>query len=62
MVLSLVVVDFVDRNGGVDDGGLDGLLLYDWLDGFVDVWWELFVCSMIRIDDWRTYGDGCAHQ
>lgn len=37
MVLSLVLVNFVDGDGGVDDGGLDGLLLDDGLDVLVDV-------------------------
>lgn len=37
MVLGLIVVDFMDWDGGVDDGRLDGLLLDDWLDGLVDV-------------------------
>jgi len=32
-----LVVDFVDGYGGVDDLGLDGLLLDDGLDCFVDV-------------------------
>ena len=32
MVLSLVVVDFVDRDGGMYDGWLDGFLLDDRLD------------------------------
>lgn len=36
VVLSLVVVDFVDGNGGVDDGWLDSLLLDDGLDGLVN--------------------------
>lgn len=37
VVLSLVLVNLVDRNGGVDDRWLDGLLLDDGLDGLVDV-------------------------
>jgi len=37
VVLGLIVVDFMDWDGGVDDGRLDGLLLDDWLDGLVDV-------------------------
>lgn len=37
MVLGLVLVDFVDGDGGVDDGWLDSLLLHNWLDGLVDV-------------------------
>lgn len=36
VVLSLVVVDFVDRDGGVDDRWLDSLLLDDWLDSLED--------------------------
>lgn len=37
-----VVVDFVDWDGGVDDGWGDGLLLNHWLNGLVDV------CRFIR--------------
>lgn len=37
MVLSLVLVDLVDWDGGVNNTWLDGLLLDDWLDGLVDV-------------------------
>lgn len=33
VVLGFIVVDFVDGDGGVDDGWLDGLLVDDWLDG-----------------------------
>lgn len=33
MVLGLVVVNFVNRDGGVDDRWLDSLLLDDWLNG-----------------------------
>lgn len=33
MVLGLVVVNLVDRDGCVDDRWLDSLLLDDWLDG-----------------------------
>ena len=36
VVLRLVVVDFVDRDGGVDDRWLDSLLLDDWLDSLED--------------------------
>ncbi len=32
MVLSFVVMDFVDRNGGMYDGWLNGFLLDDRLD------------------------------
>jgi hypothetical protein len=35
VVLSLVLVDFVDGHSGVDDVGLNRLLLDDRLDGFV---------------------------
>jgi len=37
VVLSFVDVGFVDGNGGVDNGGLDGLLLDNGLDGLVYV-------------------------
>jgi hypothetical protein len=37
VVLGLILVDFVDWNGGVHDGWLDSLLLDDWLDGLMDV-------------------------
>ena len=33
VVLAFIVVDFVDGDGGVDDGWLDSLLVDDWLDG-----------------------------
>merc|ERR1712071_524928 len=35
--LSGVMVDFVDRDSGVDDGSLDGFALHNGLDGLVDV-------------------------
>jgi len=47
VVLSLVVVNFVDGDDGVDDGWLDGLLLDDWLDVLMDV--VVYVLA----------GDGC---
>jgi len=37
MVSGLVVVYLVNRNSGVDNAGLDGLLLNYWLDSLVDV-------------------------
>jgi len=37
MVGSLVMVNLMDGDGGVDDVGLDGLLLNNGLDGLVDV-------------------------
>ena len=37
MVSSLVVVNLVDRDGGVHYAGLDGLLLNNGLDGLVDM-------------------------
>lgn len=37
VVLSLVVVNLVDRDGGVDNRWLDSLLLDDWLDVLVNV-------------------------
>jgi hypothetical protein len=37
VVGSLVVVNLVDRNGGVNNVGLNGLLLNDGLDGLMDV-------------------------
>jgi hypothetical protein len=37
VVLGFILVDFVDGDGGVHDGWLDGLLLHDGLDGLVDV-------------------------
>jgi hypothetical protein len=47
VVLSFVV-DFVNWDGGVNDGRLDCLLLHDGLDCFVDVW-KLSVCFGIRV-------------
>lgn len=41
MVLGFIVVNFMDGNGGVDDRGLDGLLLYNGLDRFVDIFWVI---------------------
>lgn len=32
-----IVVDLVDRDSGVDNVGLNDLLLNDWLDSLVDV-------------------------
>ena len=37
VVLSRVVVNLVNRNSGVSDVRLDGLLVDNWLDGLVDV-------------------------
>lgn len=37
MVLGLILVDFVDGDGGVYDGWLHSLLLDHWLDVLVDV-------------------------
>lgn len=37
VVLSLVLVNLVDWDGGVDDGWLDSLLLDNWLNCLVDV-------------------------
>jgi hypothetical protein len=42
VVLSLVVVDLVDGDGGVNNAWLDGLLLDDWLDVLVDVVVDMF--------------------
>lgn len=33
MVFCLIVMNLVDGNGGVHNGGLDSLLLDDWLNG-----------------------------
>jgi len=49
VVLSRVVVDFVDGHGGVDDLGLDDLLLDDRLDGLVNV-----VVHVLALDDRST--------
>jgi len=45
VVLGFVVVDFMDGDGGVDDGGLDGLLLDDWLDVLVYVVVDVFASN-----------------
>jgi hypothetical protein len=45
MVLGLVLVDFVDGNGGVDDGWLNCLLLDDGLDVLVNVVVYVFACN-----------------
>jgi len=37
VVLGFVLVNFMDRDGGVDNAWLDSLLVYDWLDGLVYV-------------------------
>jgi hypothetical protein len=47
VVLGLVLVDFVDRNGGVDNGWLDSLLLHNWLDGLVDVVMDVLTCNSV---------------
>lgn len=49
MVSGLVVVNLVNRNGSVNNVGLDGLLLNNGLDSLVDVlndvsvWWGIDV-------------------
>jgi len=45
VVLGFVLVDFVDGDGGVDDGWLNCLLLDDWLDVLVDVVVNVFACN-----------------
>lgn len=35
-MLRFVLVNLVNRNGGVDDRWLDGLLVDNWLDGLND--------------------------
>jgi hypothetical protein len=52
VVLCLVLVDFVDGDGGVHDGGLDSLLLDDGLDILVNVVVDVFTCN-VRV------GGGC---
>jgi len=36
VMLRFVLVNLVNRNGGVDDRWLDGLLVDNWLDGLND--------------------------
>lgn len=43
VVLGFVVVNLVDLLGVVDDVGLDGLLVNDWLDSLVDVYEGMLV-------------------
>ena len=45
VVLCLVLVDFVDGDGGVHDGGLNSLLLDDGLDVLVNVVVDMFACN-----------------
>lgn len=61
MVLSLVVVDFVDGLSGVDDRRLNCLLLNNGLDVLVDIckiWLVHHPNSMQH--HWITYGGGRA--
>lgn len=51
VVLGLVLVHLVDGDGGVDDGGLDGLLLHDGLDDLVHV-----VVDVLARDGWARDG------
>jgi hypothetical protein len=51
VVLSLVLVDFVDWDGGVDNRWLDSLLLDDWLDVLVHV-----VVYVLASDGWVGSG------
>lgn len=45
MVLGGVVVDFVDGDGGVDDVGLDGLLVDDGLNGLMDMMMDMLASN-----------------
>jgi hypothetical protein len=45
VVLGLVLVDFVDWNGCVNDRWLDGLFLDDWLDVLVYMVVDMLACS-----------------
>lgn len=53
VVLSSVVVNLVDRDGGVDNVRLDGLLVDDGLDGLVDVVVDVLTadggCNRLRV-------------
>lgn len=58
VVLSLVLMNLVDWDGGVDNGWLDSLLLDDWLNGLMDVVVNMltsnggaFGCSMLGLSD-----------
>jgi hypothetical protein len=46
VVLSLVLVNLMDWDGGVDDRWLDSLLLDDWLDRLVDVVVDVLACNV----------------
>jgi hypothetical protein len=45
VVLSLVLVDLMNRDGGVDDGWLDRLLLYDGLDVLMHMVVDVLACD-----------------
>ena len=45
-MLGILFVNFMDRDGSMYDGGLDGLLLYDWLDGLTSL---LATCARITV-------------
>jgi hypothetical protein len=45
VVLSLVLMDFVDGDSGVDNGGLNSLLLDNWLDVLVHVVVDVLACN-----------------
>jgi hypothetical protein len=62
VVLGLVVMNFVDGDGGVDDGWLDSLLLDDWLDGLVDVCEMMSVFVIDAYCSRFTYGGGRARR
>lgn len=58
MVLSLILMNLVDWDGGVDNGWLNSLLLDDWLNGLVDVVMDMlasnggtFGCGVLSLSD-----------
>lgn len=44
---ALLTMNFMDRNGGVNDLGLNGFLVDYWLDGFVDVLIQFLVTCVL---------------
>jgi len=49
VVLGLVLVDLVNRDGGVDNGRLDRLLLDDGLDVLVHVVVDMLACNSLAL-------------
>lgn len=49
MVSCLVMDSLMDGNRGVNNLGLNGLLVHDWLNGLVDVMMNMFTGDYVRV-------------